>query len=125
MKRFVHSATSAIVCALLGCSAFADVPPGQRAEVGHLIAYLATSHCVMIRNGKRHDGEEAAQHVRRKYEHFREKIATTEDFIARSATKSMMSGRPYQVQCPGEKPLPSSDWLLAELAAFRSSRQDQ
>ena len=114
-----------ILCGFLGCSALADVPPGQRAEVEHLIAYLATSHCVMIRNGKRHDGEEAAQHVRRKYEYFREKITSTEDFIARSATKSTMSGRPYEVQCPGEEPLSSADWLLAELAALRSNRQDQ
>ena len=101
--------------------ALADVPPAQQAEVEHLFATLETSDCVMIRNGKAHDGKEAAEHVQRKYDHYRDKIDSTEDFIAYSATKSLISGRAYQVQCPGEDPQPSADWLLAELEAYRSS----
>ena len=100
----------------------ADVPPEQRAEVDHLVRYLGQSDCVMIRNGVRHDGAEAAEHVRRKYEHFRDKIGSTEEFIARSATKSLISGRSYQVQCPGEDPQPSADWLLAELEKYRAGK---
>ena len=99
----------------------ADVPPEQQAEVDHLLATLETSDCVMIRNGKEHDGEEAADHVRRKYDHYRDDIGSTEDFIAYSATKSLISGRAYQVQCPGEEPQPSADWLLAELEAYRAA----
>ena len=94
---------------LLSLSVLADVPPEQQAEVEHLLATLKTSDCVMIRNGKEHDGEEAADHVRRKYDHYRDEIGNTEDFIAYSATKSLISGRAYQVQCPGEEPQPSAD----------------
>ena len=100
----------------------ADVPPEQRPEVDHLVRYLGQSDCVMIRNGVRHVGAEAAQHVRSKYEHFRDKIGSTEEFIARSATKSLISGRSYQVQCPGEDPQPSADWLLAELEKYRAGK---
>ncbi len=106
---------------LFAPAVLADVPPEQRDEVTHLLAYLEASDCVMIRNRKRHDGREAAEHVRRKYEHFRDEIASTEDFIAYSATRSLISGRAYQVQCPGEDPQPSADWLLAELEVFRAT----
>jgi hypothetical protein len=39
--------------------------------------------------------------------------------IGYSATKSTMSGRLYEVQCPGEEPVPSSEWLLEELEVHR------
>ena len=115
----IRVTTSALL--LLSLSALADVPPEQQAEVEHLIDTLANSECVMIRNGKAHDGEEAADHVRRKYEHFRDEIDSTEDFIAYSATRSLISGRAYQVQCPGEDPQPSAEWLLAELEDYRAT----
>ena len=77
----------AFLSMVLTAGAAADVPPAQRAEVEHLVAFLEESDCVMIRNGERHDGVDAAEHVRRKYEHFRDRIDSTEAFIARAATK--------------------------------------
>ena len=98
----------------------ADVPSDQVDEVQHLITYLETSDCNMVRNGKSYNGKDGAKHVHRKYDHFRDEISSTEDFIAYSATKSLMSSKPYQVQCPGQEPVPSADWLLEELKAFRN-----
>ena len=98
----------------------ADVPPEQKPEVEHLVGFLATSDCSMIRNGRAHDGAEAAKHVRRKYKHFRDDISSTEEFIELSATKSTMSSKPYEVHCPGEPPRQSADWLLDELEAYRA-----
>jgi hypothetical protein len=115
----IRAAAFALLLLCLGATA--DVPPEQRAAVEHLLATLETSDCVMIRNGRAHDGREAAEHVRRKYDHFRDRIGSTEDFIAYSATKSLVSGRAYQVQCPGEGPQPAADWLLNELAAYRAT----
>lgn len=100
----------------------ADVPPGQEAEVEHLTAYLENSGCNMVRNGKTYSGEEGGKHVRRKYEYFRDDISSTEAFIELSATKSTMSGKPYKVQCPGEPPRDSADWLLEELSAYRATQ---
>lgn len=97
----------------------ADVPPAQSSEVDHLISYLENSGCVMIRNGKEYEGSEGADHVRRKYDHFRDEIDSTESFIEYSATKSLFSGRQYQVRCPGEESVSSSDWLMAELERYR------
>ena len=106
----------------LGCAwpLMADVPESQKAEVRHLIDYLRNSDCVMIRNGKAHVGEDGAKHVQRKYDYFRNDISTTEEFIELSATKSTMSSKLYQVQCPGVAPQTSRDWLLQELGSYRS-----
>jgi hypothetical protein len=97
-----------------------DVPESQKPEVEHLIAYLENSDCEMIRNGKSHSGKDGARHVRRKYGYFRDDISSTEEFIALSATKSTMSSKLYQVRCPGSDPVPSRDWLLQELEAYRA-----
>ena len=103
----------------LSCAAWAEVPAEQQAEVEHLINYLQESDCRMIRNGKSYNGKGGANHVRRKYNHFRNEITSTEDFIGLSATKSTMSGRYYEVQCPGEQAMKSQDWLLQELESYR------
>ncbi len=50
-------------------------------------------------------------------------INSTEDFIRLSATKSLRSGKPYKVKCPGQDPVPSAQWLLEELEVFRKSQQ--
>jgi hypothetical protein len=97
----------------------ADVPKDQLPEVEHLLAYLETSECEMVRNGRSHNGEEAVKHVRRKYEYYRDDISSTEDFIRLSASRSTMSGKPYQVHCPGQPAMNSQDWLLTELSVFR------
>ena len=102
------------------CTVWADVPDTQLTEVEHLLAFLENSDCEMIRNGRSHSGEEAVKHVRRKYDYYRNDIASTEDFIELSASRSTMSGKPYKVHCPGQPPVNSRDWLLTELGAFRA-----
>ena len=88
-------------------------------EVVHLIVFLRDSDCQMIRNGEAHSGADGAKHVQRKYDHFRDEIHSTEDFIEHAASKSTMSGKPYEVHCPGVQPVRSRDWLLRELWSFR------
>jgi hypothetical protein len=121
LKAMFSSAllTLALVCSPAG---EADVPEAQAAEVKHLIAYLAGSDCRMVRNGKAYSGWDGAKHVQRKYDHFRDEIHSTEEFIALAASKSLRSGKPYKVRCPGQDPIPSAAWLERELKAFRKSR---
>ncbi len=100
----------------------ADVPEGQRAEVGHLISYVKDSPCRMDRNGTWHSNREAAAHIERKYNYFRDEITSTEDFICLSATKSTWSGKHYRVQCEGEAIENSAQWLLRELKKYRERK---
>ena len=118
VRLFQSNAIVLLITFAVGAGA--DVPAGQVAEVEHLIEYLQNSDCRMVRNGKPHSSKDGANHVRRKYAHFRNEISSTEDFIRYSATKSTISGRYYEVLCPGEAPVRSKDWLLEELRAYRS-----
>jgi hypothetical protein len=117
MEFFRLLVSGSLLCVASGIPA--DVPVEQEAEVEHLINYLQASDCRMVRNGKSYVGSEGANHVQRKYDHFRDEISSTEDFIEYSATKSVMSGKYYLVECPGEEPVRSRDWLLKELKAYR------
>lgn len=102
----------------------ADVPPAQRAEVDYLLDFLENSDCALLRNGEAHDAREAARHVRRKYDHYRDTIRTTEEFIERAATRSLVTGRAYRVRCPGQPERPVAYWLGEALAAYRDDHRD-
>ena len=43
-------------------------------EIDHLITYIQGSGCIFVRNGKEHTPDEAVEHIRRKFEYFRDKI---------------------------------------------------
>ena len=112
------------VMTVLSDGARSDVPDADRHEVLHLLDYLRTSDCAMERNGERHESEDAYSHVRKKYEYFRDKIQTSEDFIEYSASKSTMSGKYYRVFCKDEPPVLTRDWLLEELRSYRERARD-
>lgn len=89
-------------------------------EIAHLIKFVEHTQCHYERNGELHSGREAAEHIRKKYNHSKDEISTAEDFITLSATKSELTGKKYRVLCEGEKPLDSDQWLLGELKIYRN-----
>lgn len=99
---------------------FADVPTKQKAEVDHLIAFVTGSSCQFKRNFSYHTGKDAADHINKKYNHFKDEIKTTEDFIRFSATKSLLTSKVYKIKCEGNELLETSVWLQTELEAFRN-----
>ena len=90
-----------------------------QAEIDHLIGYITESPCLFIRNGTEHAATEALTHIMKKYKYFREEIDSAEVFIDRCASKSILSGQPYRVRCPGREPVETRTWLLEELQRFR------
>lgn len=107
-----------------GTDSHADVPKAQKPEVEHLLDYLKNSGCLMERNGSTHDAKEAVAHIQKKYDYYKDDIKTTEDFIERSASRSSLSGRAYQVLCPREEARPTADWLKEELERYRKEQKD-
>lgn len=108
-----------LITALLAGSVFADTP----AEIDHLLSFVANTSCQYDRNGTIYEGAEARNHINMKYEYYKRKVKTAEDFIKYSATKSMISGRKYKIHCPGSETVNASDWLLEELHHYRASRK--
>ncbi len=100
--------------------AFAETSATE-AEIAHLMTTIGTSNCVFVRNGKRHSARDAEAHIRSKYRRAKRYATTAELFIERLASKSSMSKKPYWMECPGDEPVQSGDWLSAELERFRDS----
>ena len=91
-----------------------------QAEIDHLIKYIQGSDCKFIRNGKAHTPDEAIEHILKKYDHFKPKIKTTEDFIEFCASRSILSNQPYKIGCPDQELVESRNWFLKELNRFRN-----
>lgn len=92
------------------------------AEIEYLLSALGSSECTFVRNGKRHDAEEAEEHLRMKHRRGKRYVTTTEAFIERLASRSSMSKKPYYVECPDHEPVPSGDWLIQRLSDYRAGR---
>jgi hypothetical protein len=88
-------------------------------EIAYLIDFVRHSPCTFIRNGTEYSGAQAAEHVQAKYDYYKDDIKTVEDFIERAASKSVLSGKPYEVRCDG-KTEPAADWIRAEDSAYRA-----
>jgi len=111
----------ALICLCTASStALADVPFAQVTEVNHLLIFIKKSGCIINRNRTDHAAEKGLEHIKKKYDHFRNDIKSTEDFIDYSATRSTMSGDYYMVKCPGSETIKTQDWLMAELKRFRA-----
>ena len=111
-----------IFCAaLLSFPATADQLTPLSEEVSYLLARVEQTDAVFQRNGKHHAPAEAADHIRKKYEHFlkKGKIRSTEDFIRLSATRSLVSKKPYTMQFPDGRTVETGAYLLELLEAFR------
>ena len=110
------------VAALCACAlARAEVNPATRAEVDHLLNKVGQSECRFNRNGSWHDAKDARAHLQKKLDYLvkRDLLKNAEGFIEHAATKSSMSGKAYQIQCPGSAAVPSKTWLTEELKRYR------
>ena len=107
-------------------AAFAVLSPAAvfandtEAEIEYLITSVGESGCTFIRNGSRHEAEDAASHMRLKYRRGKRYAPTAELFIERLASKSSMSGKLYTIDCPGNDAVPSGEWLTARLQEYRA-----
>ena len=107
------------------CATAAETKDASAAprEIAHLLDYLGQSRCQFERNGRWHGAGEARSHLERKLRHVRKRDAdaSAEEFITHAATGSSLSGKPYQVRCPGQPVVPSAQWFRAELERFRAA----
>jgi hypothetical protein len=88
-------------------------------SINYLLNYVASSNATFIRNGQTHTPQEAVDHIKAKYEHFKKEIKTPEDFIRLSASKSLLSGQPYKVRTADGKEMRLDAWLTDALKKHR------
>jgi hypothetical protein len=68
-----------------------------------------------IRNGSVHDGKEAAEHLRKKRRYAGDRIKTADDFIVCCASRSSVSGTPYQIRFANGETVDAATFFRAEL----------
>jgi hypothetical protein len=92
-----------------------------RAEISHLLTFLAQCGCQFNRNGSLHTDRQAAAHLQGKWDYLnRAGISVTADqFIDKVASRSSLSGEPYLMQCQGSPPVDAGKWLKEELQRLR------
>lgn len=93
--------------------------------ISYLLSYVEKSDCIFIRNKREHTAQQAAHHMQRKYDHFKSEIKTPEDFIRLTATKSLISGKPYRVKLKTGEVIASETWLLKALEVYRQTRANK
>ena len=89
-------------------------------EIDYLLTAVGSSDCAFIRNGSRHEAEDAEAHLRMKYKRAKRWAPTTEKFIERLASKSSFSKKPYFIQCGEQEKVPSGNWLTQRLQEYRN-----
>ena len=116
--------TAACLLVLVAPTALAAPSQEAKREIQGLMDALSTSSCEFQRNGTWHGRDEARKHLQRKYDYLlkRDLADTAEQFIERAASKSSISGRAYQVRCPGQPMQPAAAWFKARPDALRGSR---
>ena len=117
----------ATACLLFSLAASAQTSSGTTAteqEIQSLFKALQQSDCEFARNGQWYSASEASAHLQRKYSYLQKKalVSTAEDFIARAASQSSVSSKPYLVRCPGQPELRSQQWFEAALAKTRAAQ---
>jgi len=90
----------------------------ENRDIDFLLSFVATSDCVFIRNGKEYQGIKASEHLAKKYNYAKSRIKTAEDFIAKIASKSSISKKPYLVRC-GSKESLAEHWFTGALTSHR------
>ena len=108
----------AVLLAPLSASANAK---DSSAEIDYLLTSIGSSNCAFIRNGDSHSAEDAEEHLRMKYKRGKRYASTSETFIERLASGSSMSRKPYYIECSGNEPVRSGDWLMQRLRDFRKA----
>jgi hypothetical protein len=122
MNRFITTMAGAAIMLSATSAMAGKADPATQREVGQLLDFVAQSNCQFNRNGSWYDAKKARVHLQEKYDYLdqRGKVPNAEAFIDLAASRSSMSGKPYQVRC-GEAPaMSSATWLSTELKRLRT-----
>lgn len=122
-------ATCLLLVALIGSmgtlprEARAEMPAAEKQKVEKLIATVAgLKDATFLRNGEEHSAQDAADHMRRKWTSAADRIRTASQFIEHCATRSSISGKPYQIRFKDGRTIESGRFLTEELEKIEAAQ---
>jgi hypothetical protein len=95
-------------------------PPTEREKIDQMLATLARSDAIFIRNGSEYKGTDASSHLRTKLQAAGNRVKTARQFIDLLASESSASGKPYQVRTADGTTKPSREWFLKLLESLEN-----
>ena len=101
-----------VTAMLITASSMAEDPLAS--QINTLILTVEDSGCHFIRNGKTYTPVESVAHIKKKYRYFKDDIDSIDKFIELSASKSLISGKPYYVSCGDEERQVSATWMTTK-----------
>ncbi|MFM9985961.1 MAG: DUF5329 family protein [Flavobacteriales bacterium] len=87
----------------------------EKDKILQLIEIVEQSDIIFIRNGEEHNAQEAAAHLRRKYEYAGSDIQTAEQFITNIASRSSSTGEAYRVKLKDGSLVDAEAWFRERL----------
>ena len=119
--RLVAPARAAGLALLVAAGAAWATPDAQaQREIDHLLEFIGSSNCTVVRNGEAHPAADAREHLAMKLRFAGSRITTADEFVRYLATGSSSSGEPYKIIC-GRKEGPAGAWLSLELERYRKT----
>lgn len=95
-------------------------PPDEKAKIESLISHLENlKDATFIRNGSDYDAKSAAKFLRGKWQANDKDIKTAADFIAKAATSSGTTGKPYLIRFKDGTQAKCGDYLTARLKEMK------
>ena len=123
-RRSLNQMTRYLAVALLLLAPAAIADPLPRAEREKIVALIAAVEklpdAVFIRNGKEYGAATAAKFLRGKWERAKD-LRSAEEFIARCATRSSTTGKPYLIRYKDGREVAAAAFFGAELRRISST----
>lgn len=92
-------------------------------KIDALLDTLSNSQVTFIRNGESMDTEAARQHLEDKLKTTKA-VVTVEDFIAKVASQSSHTGKPYLIKLKNGKEVESATWFRERLKELLIDEQE-
>ena len=115
-RRNLMLAGAAALCSVGAASAVAAPVAQEQSRIDRLISFVERQKgMTFVRNGTEYNCEEAGRFLRGKLEAMGSEITTARQFIERIASKSSMSGKPYEVKFADGRVMLAENFLGEEL----------
>lgn len=102
----------------------ASLPATEQEKIERLIAAVQKlESAAFIRNGSSYSADTAVRFLRGKWQTRRGEVLSAEDFIAKVASGSSTTGRPYYIRFQDGRQLPSAQFFRSQLAAIEKGKK--
>ncbi len=119
-RTFLRTVFACLISLAAILPSHAEPAAAEKAKIESLISHLENlKDATFIRNGSDYDAKSAAKFLRGKWQANDKDIQTAADFIAKAATLSSTTGKPYLIRFKDGTQTKCSDYLTARLKELK------